>query len=324
MLDALSCPVCGHDDWQAMRADTWHPPAPDAPESGTRLRLQILIEHWAPGHASLTLTHQRCRACGLVVYTPRPTEADLATKYGILGGATSSSVEAPTFTRIDEVRSRELQSLLAPHLPPGGRVLDFGGGTGSLMHAFLQQGHACDLVDYALHAVPGVRRVGQTPGDLPPDQRWDLIVASHVLEHMAHPLDAVHRLAHHLTAGGHLYVEVPMELQGGPPRRREPVTHINFFSPVSARALLHRAGLEAVRCEVRTVTHCGGGQALAVCALGRASGAPPALRSLPPDMAPWHRDLDRWLQPGVLGRARTLARHPRLLASGWTRRRLQR
>jgi len=85
-------------------------------------------------------------------------------------------------------------------------VLDYGGGDGQLMQPFLQANCHCDLVDYAPHQLAGVRKIGDTLASVPADRSYDLVIASHVVEHLADPLAVVASLAERLAAGGLLYV----------------------------------------------------------------------------------------------------------------------
>ncbi len=230
----------------------------------TSARFEILFDLWAPGRDQLTVTYLLCGDCGLVVYTPRPTAREIAAKYARLGGATSSTVANPVAVPIDRRRSREMLEHLTPYLPARASILDFGGGTGSLMCAFLDAGHACAVVDYAPQAIPGVERLADSLGDLDGGRRFDLITASHVVEHVADPVETVRSLAARLTPGGRLYLEVPLELVGGPPRRSDPVTHINFFSEPSVLALLRRAGYRPLACDTAATLHAGGRRELAI------------------------------------------------------------
>nr|VFJ68508.1 MAG: Methyltransferase domain-containing protein [Candidatus Kentron sp. FM]VFJ71901.1 MAG: Methyltransferase domain-containing protein [Candidatus Kentron sp. FM]VFK10579.1 MAG: Methyltransferase domain-containing protein [Candidatus Kentron sp. FM] len=50
---------------------------------------------------------------------------------------------------------------------------------------------------------------GATERDLSPGERFDFIVCSHVIEHVADPVGVLATLSGHLSDGGLMYVEVP-------------------------------------------------------------------------------------------------------------------
>jgi len=111
------------------------------------------------------------------------------------------------------------------------------------MSGFLVRGWHCWVVDYTPRTVPGIARLGETLDDVDPSQRFDLIVCSHVLEHVADPVGTIKKLRCFLAERGVLYVEVPMEIWRRPPIHEEPVTHVNFFTLESLRFGLENAGL---------------------------------------------------------------------------------
>jgi SAM-dependent methyltransferase len=149
------------------------------------------------------------------------------------------------------------------------KVLDFGGGDGRLMHDFLTNGCKCSLVDYSTQSLPGIDRLGDTLKDIPKDFKFDLIICSHVIEHVADPRQVILELKQYLDKDGALYVEVPMEIWGRAPLHEEPVTHINFFVPTSTRLLLERAGLYVMDCGLGGYRHPSGQWNLVVRSISR-------------------------------------------------------
>ena len=173
------------------------------------------------------------------VHFPRAESGDLAAKYRTLleWGSDYGTGETDDVAR---ARSKELYAAVRMAFEADSllRVLDYGGGDGRLMHAFRAGGHRTFLVDYQERPVAGTEKLADTLETLPAAARFDLVVASHVVEHVAEPTAVLRRLAHHLADGGRLFVEVPMECWGRPPFHDEPVTHINFFVPGSLPTVL--------------------------------------------------------------------------------------
>ena len=124
-----------------------------------------------------------------------------------------------------------------------------------------------------------------TPAELAPDCRFELVIASEVLEHVAAPADFLRQLAARVAPGGRLVVTVPngygafewmalaevllnltgiqavlRRLKGGRREQAEaaPVTlanspHVNFFSFRELAELFATAGLAVERYRPRTV-----------------------------------------------------------------------
>jgi SAM-dependent methyltransferase len=307
MITEPKCPLCAANNLEHIGAQTYA--RSDEGLSGyTATRYEILFDLWSDDGESFTANYQLCVDCGFVLYSPRPTADEVAAKYTRLGGASSSTVENPVVMPIDRVRSDEIFGHVSSLFPMGARVLDFGGGTGSLMCQFVARGFNASVVDYAPHAIEGVTRLGRTVAELESAQRFDLIVASHVIEHVPEPLGTVRGLAEHLEDGGALYIEVPFELLGGPPNRRDPVTHINFFSDESLRQLVAQAGLDVERVWTQPTTHAQGHQSLSSCVIACRNGDLSA-RSVTANVDSV-RDL---LGMGAAAQAGFLLRYPKML-----------
>jgi SAM-dependent methyltransferase len=175
------------------------------------------------------------------------------------------------------------------------------------MRGFLAEGARCHLVDFNETTHPGVRRIGATERDLDEMCRYDLIVCSHVVEHVAEPVSVVSTLAAYLKPDGVIYVEVPMEVWSKAPLHNEPVTHVNFFTPVSCRHLVARAKLQTLSCRLGAYLHPTGASYLAVRAVGRLGSVATRLPSGASETA-------ALLSPGPLLRLKKYALIPQRIA----------
>ncbi len=217
----------------------------------------VLFAVWFPGHTTVTLTTAYCGRCDFMTYLPRPSAEDIRAKYRYLA-AQSAPARGPAKTApappAPSARAERVYRLCLQHLSTyrDGRgftalqVLDYGGGDGRLLQPFLKEGHQCFLIDYHPHPLPGVVKLADdwtTCGD---DRTYDLIICSHVLEHVSDPGPIVEFLAGKLARDGLLYVEVPQEIWGGLRLEADPVTHVNFFTPFTLVYLLERSGLMVV------------------------------------------------------------------------------
>ena len=236
------CPCCDATDFERIASSVY---ARDG-GSGTahpgrqwadRVQRDFVFAEWLPGEERVVLLELLCRSCGVVVYSPRPSERDLARKYELLaewGAAGTTAGREPG----EELRAERLASRLR-RAGRADRVVEIGGGDGRLLSALVAAGAACSVVDYAERQIAGVQRLGATVDDLPPDAEFDAVVLSHVLEHVAAPGALVRRAA---ALAPVLYAEVPVEIWRGTPVAVDPVVHVNHFTRRSLEALLRANG----------------------------------------------------------------------------------
>lgn len=270
MLTEPSCPVCGVFDWQELGTRTYHAADSSKASPYIRKRLEVLFQVWFTDSSEVTLASVLCRRCGFVCYTPRPDDSDVSRKYAFLAGEACTQHEISQHLASDKQRSQHLHSLLNTYLGLESSILDFGGGNGRLMQAFLAAGHSCSLVDYPGEKLPGIQYFGSQLSEIELGRKFDVIVTSHILEHLVDPYQVVSDLRNYLAAPkGILYVEVPLEIWKTVPLPVEPVTHINYFTVDSLRILLQRAGYQVLKCVEGPYMTEEGGTGLAIRAYAR-------------------------------------------------------
>ena len=170
------------------------------------------------GRGMTPLTTVICRGCGLVSHHPLPDPAEVAafyaTRYRIAykGGWEPRKKHALRAQRGAIARAARL----APHLPPGGRVLDVGASSGEFTYVMQRLGFAARGVEPNRGYADFARRTygvavadgGMEAAAIPPAS-LDLVTLNHVLEHLADPWDALARIGRWLAPGGLLFLEVP-------------------------------------------------------------------------------------------------------------------
>ena len=257
MIEHFPCSVCGGQKWQVLLECEYD--ADRLPEDeDLKRRFRVLFEVWFPNRSSVELHLLACERCGFVCYSPRPTKSDLNDKYSFLQEyARENSLEngerQSERERLNEKRALGLYKQVSRYLAEREnekRILDYGGGQGQLMAGFADAGWECELIDYNSRTVPFVTKIGNTVKDANVLKPYNCIVLSHVLEHVADPLNLCRRVLKWLKKEGIIYVEVPFELWGGLPNLVEPVTHVNWFTPGSLTTLMHLAGADVTKCEV--------------------------------------------------------------------------
>ena len=135
-----------------------------------------------------------------------------------------------------------------------GRMLDVGCGDGSVLKLAQELGWSAEGVDFDAQAVDAARRKGLSVrlGGLAeqryPDESFDLVLMSHVIEHVHDPLATLREIHRVLRAGGTLAVTTPNAGSWGHRhfglnwRGLEPPRHLQIFTGNSLAALAGRAG----------------------------------------------------------------------------------
>lgn len=174
----------------------------------------------APGDDGIEYRLAKCRRCQLVFTNPRPDVASI----GLLYPADYSPYHARERHKSGKLRGlRErligrAERTLADRIPvpPGGRLLDYGCGSGRFAAKMRDRGWNAFGMDFSAHAAESARRnFGLTVihGDLPhpdvPDGSLDAITLRAVLEHVHDPGRLLRLACAALKPGGHLFVSVP-------------------------------------------------------------------------------------------------------------------
>lgn len=195
-----------------------------------------------------------CTACGLVQLMPRLTASAYGDFYSSdlyrkLYNPDLMAIDDALYRRqVDKCRYRFDFTTATLGLDGLGSVLEVGCGGGWNLIPFHQAGKTVQgfdlgpsLVEYGRSQGLDLRR--GTFADVT-EGRFDLIVLSHVVEHLLDPAAEVARLLAHLTDGGHFYIEVPdvdSFALGGLQN-----AHTYWFSEQTLRHILAPIGLEMV------------------------------------------------------------------------------
>lgn len=206
-------------------------------------------------HATFAgLQRAHCRSCGMVFAALMPSEADLAAYNASYfesahGGKSQDVVTNAFFAAIARLRASHLERYLAVGRIEVGRVLEFGPGTGFFARNWME-GHPrtqyfAAETDASCHE--SLRGLGVRlflPADLDRlTEAVDLVVMSHVLEHVANPIRFLADATRSLRSGGALFIEVPCR-DWEHKAINEP--HLLFFDKQPMRTLLERSGFDAI------------------------------------------------------------------------------
>ena len=167
----------------------------------------------------------RCRRCQLIRTSPRPTMATIGAAYPDLYGPYHRQANQPVpsaargLAAVRESWQRRLRldgtrELLPPGLTPG-RALEVGCASGGFLLKLQRRGWQVEGIEPSSSAAERAAAQGLLvhvgPIETAPDhdRQLDLVVASHSLEHLHQPLEALRRLRRWARPGAVLSCAVP-------------------------------------------------------------------------------------------------------------------
>lgn len=202
----------------------------------------------------------RCEACGTARLSPRPGDAVLRRAYdAAYYGAPGRKFVGPVARAVARFQGGRAR-LASGYLPPGGRVLDVGCGTGGFLLDMQRRGYRAEGTERSAESAarvppaPGLRiHVGDLLALDLPERGYDLVTMWHVFEHLAEPAAAAARVGRLLVPGGALLLSLPnadawqARLFGRHWFHHDPPRHLFGFGPRSLARLLDACGFRVER-----------------------------------------------------------------------------
>jgi SAM-dependent methyltransferase len=178
------------------------------------------------------------------------TEQEMTDYYQGEYRRTYQGVEGPVARDlvVQTARAQALLDFVRPKIAHIGRCLDIGCSTGLILKKF-QHRFGCQPIGiepdkaYRTYAIDQGLNVYASLGDLEkmPEARFDLVIMSHVLEHLPNPVGYLSHLRESvLTPEGWLLLEVPNLYA----HDSFEVAHLFAFTPHSLKEVLRKAGLD--------------------------------------------------------------------------------
>jgi SAM-dependent methyltransferase len=159
--------------------------------------------------------YYECGSCGFVMQVPKVTASEIPSLYPDDYQAYSRKEKSLFGAAKARVVSNDARKLLRLAGVPEPRILEVGCGNGSLLRRVLElnpKAYVCgiDIKDLGLSADPQIDfRLGQLEAVDLPDNSFDAIYCSNLIEHVAHPLDFIVRLKALLRPGGKVVIVTP-------------------------------------------------------------------------------------------------------------------
>jgi 2-polyprenyl-3-methyl-5-hydroxy-6-metoxy-1,4-benzoquinol methylase len=209
----------------------------------------------------------KCRNCGLIYINPRPKQEEIGNFYpeesywGCLGQNERSKKEILE-------NYGEIYQLVKDCKPRPGRVLDVGCGSGELLSLLKKDGWQCFGVEINPKAASYVKKLWQIDvknkelkkNDFPA-KNFDVIVLSHVLEHLPDPIQTLKIVRTALKDDGTLVIAVPNIRSINAKIFRsywyalDVPRHLLHFNSETLQKMLRRAGFKIISQDFFSVGH---------------------------------------------------------------------
>lgn len=236
MTAAVSCGVCGNTGFEIVQQQ-------DLPLAGL---------------GSHALAFGICASCGHVQQAPPADPAVMLEHYQNMSNYTAFSDPEALRRAHPGAQTRRLLSIVQDIGAAQGRMYEIGCATGLHLHQFRSAGwivSGCEPSSKAVEQSAAIYGIEVDCGDeatcLAHQSGLNLILMSHVLEHLFEPRASVSRAHDALAEGGLILVEVPCATA---PELLPPgwfsFEHLHYFSPETLTALLTSAGFEIIEMRI--------------------------------------------------------------------------
>lgn len=195
----------------------------------------------------------RCQGCSQIYVSPR-VRNDVQHRIAEALG----EEESDSYLEIQKIYAAYLCDYLHPRAP-GPRLLDIGFGLGYLMQLTRAYGFEVYGIDSSRKHVEHLRaqfgdrvRCVAVGTDHLPWGGFDVVVMSHVLEHLGDPIEALIEVGKVMNPGGLVYIAVPdmhsvqFRIFGKHLDTVSPLVHFQYFSERSLHNALSRSGFDAI------------------------------------------------------------------------------
>ena len=209
----------------------------------------------------------KCRACGLMRTSPRPTPEKMGfyypDNYGPYKGTqVDNNREKENSFKTNILRIAKIifdtRSTVIPKLRPG-RMLEIGCASGSYLHYMAKNGWQVEGIEFSPIPAQSARDLGYAVETgalekiIKPENRYDLIVGWMVLEHLHQPVESLRKMAKWACSNAMLVISVPnigsfeSRIFGRNWYALQVPTHLFHYDTESIVKTLRAGGWEVVR-----------------------------------------------------------------------------
>ena len=196
----------------------------------------------------------KCADCEFVFIEPMLSDIELS-KYNseyflnAHGGIPSQNIVIAFHSAINIIRSNHiLNSINQPNIKFR-KILEIGPGLGFIMKFFKKKYPDVEycIIESDTENLEKLKKLASNyydDIDIAPNEYFDLVVISHVLEHTNSPIIFLEKIKSKLKKGGYIFIEVPNEDYKF---KKEDEPHLLFFNHNSFRILLEKIELNCIK-----------------------------------------------------------------------------
>jgi len=258
MIDIKYCPICKSKNIKIIKELEFRYPE-TIKNYYVDKRLRIAFDKIAKCDRREILKYNilQCNDCGFIYLNPRSTDEEVLNKYywivegmGIKNPDTNKVSKQKTgegLSWIDIIKEGRIRKSVEKYADIQARtLLDFGGIDGR-MCINLRNKYDCELIDLVkVSMYKKVKYIGESL-EYCKNKKYDIILLSHVLEHVNKPLEYLLVIKKYLKGGkGIIVISVPAGYFNEWQHIREPLTHCNYFSKDSLKRVMELAGLKTL------------------------------------------------------------------------------
>lgn len=195
-----------------------------------------------------------CIDCGLVFTSPMPNQKELE-RYNsnyfeeAHGGFAKGRISQLFFNAISKIRGRYISEFLFKYKINPAEVLEIGPGHGFFAKNWISNyaGVSYSVIETDATCYPMLNNVGvkvfKSFEEIQIKPQKDLVVMSHVLEHVSSPLELIRNISGVMLKGGVIFIEVPCRDYL---YKKIDEPHLLFFDKQSLHKLLEGAGFGCI------------------------------------------------------------------------------
>ncbi len=250
MKEVINCINCNSRNLKKIAHHVYYNPGDEHEMNVSDLkhfRLWILFNHiLKEKRNSIEFDIVYCKNCGFIFSNPRFSFEEMKVKYVLTQKYNSVKQNVLNYpeTNVDKRAKRIFELVSKWSSINEGTVLDYGGQKGDNLKYFRLNGYNCQVVDYEkwdMHEE--IEYIGEDLSSV--KEKPDIILCNHTLEHVINPMNFIKEIKRIMKDDSLFYIEVPLGAfywEYIKKMKRDPLTHVNFFSEQSLVFLFKNAG----------------------------------------------------------------------------------
>jgi len=203
----------------------------------------------------------KCQSCSFYFLSPRLTESSMLDLYSddtyFEGGSDGYSSYSEQKIALCAT-FKKLMSNIDKHKLSGGRLLEVGCGYGYFLKEAAGKFETRVGTDFSAYAAQQASNYADRVyhggiEQVPSSEKFDLIVSTHVIEHVYHPRDFIDKLLQHLHPGSAIIIATPdmgsfwRYLMGHKWTSFKLPEHVLYFDSASLSSLMRQVGLQNIK-----------------------------------------------------------------------------